>query len=97
MFAKIAPTIAALASLVAAVALGACGSDECTRAVDHKTECLPEDSSTSSTTSGGNMMTEACAGSLLCQSKCVNESTCEQINALDAKYTQCMNDCLSGK
>ncbi len=97
MVRKIAPALLALVPLAASLALGGCGGDECTRADDHKIECLPDDQTDGTSTTTGGSLGETCAGSRLCQSQCINKFTCEQINGRTAEYTACMLDCLTLK
>lgn len=88
---KIALVVATLASVSGAFGALGCGGDDCTRADDHYAECSLTQSSTSST--GGMQMTEACSGVRLCHSQCINQHTCAQITGNDPAYTQCITDC----
>jgi hypothetical protein len=68
-----------------------CGGDDCTRADDKMLECMT--TMTTSSSSGGMGMAEACSGAHLCHSQCINNHTCTQINGNDPGYTACMADC----
>jgi hypothetical protein len=68
-----------------------CGGDECTRAEDHRAECTPMPITSSA--SGGDAMMLSCTGVLLCQSQCVNQFSCQQIQGNDPKYTSCLAAC----
>ena len=85
----------ALSALVASgTALAACGTDDCTRAQDHLTQCMANVSSSSaasSSSSGG--VTMDCSGSYLCQSECINNATCDDINGNLPTYTSCLSNC----
>jgi hypothetical protein len=84
-----------LVALVGAQALPGCGEDDCDRAQDHLNECAPDtstaSSSSSSSSSSGSMLT--CAGALECQSQCINNFTCPEINGLDPAFVTCMQAC----
>ena len=87
---KFAPALSAMLTLAGSFLLPGCGGDDCTRASDHKAECVMN-TSTSSTSTGG--MQEACSGALLCQSECINQFTCEQINGMVPAYVSCLTAC----
>jgi hypothetical protein len=87
---KIALALSAFVTLAASAALPGCGgSDDCTRAEEHKAECLP----TMSSTGTGDMMMPACAGVTLCQSQCINQYTCQQIAGNDPNLQACLKGC----
>lgn len=90
---KIALVASVFASVGGAFAAVGCGSDECTRADDHFTECFENTSGSSS--SGDVGMAAACTGARLCHSKCINEHTCPQITGNEDAYTSCMAACNS--
>ena len=71
-----------------ASALAGCGGDDCTRANDQLTMCL-----TTSSSSSGGMMAEACAGAALCRAQCVNQFSCTQISGNAPAYTNCIALC----
>jgi hypothetical protein len=82
----------ALSALVIATAsAGACGGDDCTRAQDQLAACAVPGMSSAS--SSGMAMTGACAGALLCQSMCINNSSCQDINGNSPTFAACMNKC----
>ena len=90
-------TLFVLSVLVAlaggALALPGCGEDDCTRAQDHLNECAPDmTTSSSSSSSSGSML--ACAGSFECQSQCINNYTCPEINGRDPSWVACMQACM---
>jgi hypothetical protein len=70
---------------------GAGGGDDCTRARAHLDACAPPGSSSSSASSSGVPFT--CAGALLCQSQCINNSTCPEINGLAPSFIACLQAC----
>jgi hypothetical protein len=86
--------LSVLVALVGAQALPGCGEDDCDRAQDHLNECAPDTtsvSSSSSSSSSGSMLN--CAGSLECQSQCINNYTCPEINGKDPAWVACMQAC----
>jgi hypothetical protein len=85
---KIALALCALVTSVAALA--ACGGgDDCSRAQDHLTECMSSLSGSSSSSSG---MAPACSFTL-CQSQCINNATCSEINSNLPSFTNCVTGC----
>jgi hypothetical protein len=83
-------TLVLSASVPLAVAFGACGEDDCSRAADQLANCaIP--SSASSSSSGMTM--EMCAGAFLCKSDCINNYTCDQINGNYPPFTNCIAAC----
>ena len=78
------------AALLSAAGLIGCGGDDCTRAEDHKADCMPV-SQTSSTGMGDTTL--SCSGAYQCQSQCINNFTCPQIMGSDPKYTACIAKC----
>ena len=89
-FSFVALAVAAVGFSLAAIA---CGGDDCTRADDHYAECAASTTSTAGS-STGEPPAEACAGSRLCQSQCINQHTCQQITGNDPTYLKCLQDCL---
>ena len=93
---KIALVMIALVPLPGALALAGCGGDECTRADDHYDECA---ATTTSNEDDGTATAEPpaqdCSGTRLCQSKCINGRTCEEITGNHPEYLSCMSACLS--
>ncbi len=80
------PALVTLAS-----ALAGCGSDDCTRANDQLANCMTPMSNSSS--SGGMMMTDACAGAALCRAQCINQFSCTQINSNTPQFQNCLTLC----
>ncbi|APR76114.1 Hypothetical protein A7982_01461 [Minicystis rosea] len=83
--------VAALGALGCIYATVGCGGDDCTRANDHYAECIA--SAEASSSSSGMPMTQACTGVLACQSQCINQHTCTQIQGNDPSYTDCLAKC----
>jgi hypothetical protein len=81
-----------LLAFAGAQALPGCGGDDCTRAADHLAECTPSTSSSSSSSSSSGMML-TCAGAIQCQSQCINNFTCPEINGRDPSWVACMQAC----
>jgi len=69
-----------------------CAQDECDRADDQVANCAVS-ASTSSSATGGNAVTQTCAGVRLCQSICINQSTCAAINGNLPSYATCITAC----
>jgi hypothetical protein len=92
---KIALALSAVVAYGTAVA--ACGTDDCTAASDHLANCMStlSSSSTSSSSSGGVSLD--CSGVYLCQSQCVNNASCSDINGNLPTFTKCFNDCSQGR
>jgi hypothetical protein len=86
----------ALSAVVAVgTAFAACGSDDCTSAQDHLTTCMANLSSSSSTSSSSSSggVTMDCSGAYLCQSECINNASCDEINGNLPAYTSCLSKC----
>lgn len=79
---------------LAAAALTGCSGDECTRAAEHYTECVPT-FATSGGAVGGNP--PECSGKYQCESKCVEAASCEALTLQDkdaaAAYASCIDAC----
>ena len=84
--------LSALLVLAGARALSGCGGDDCTRAADHIAECMPDMSSSSSSSSSSGMML-ACQGAIECQSQCINNFTCPEINGMTPAFVACLRPC----
>jgi len=84
----------ALSAVVAAgTAFAACESDDCTSAIDHLTTCQANLSSSSSSSSSSGGVTMDCSGTYLCQSECINNASCDEINGNLPAYTSCLACC----
>lgn len=86
---KIALALTALVTTVAA--LGACGHDECSSADAELVSCAMPTMTSSS--SSGMAMAQACVGVHQCQSRCINQFTCAQINGNQPAFKACMLKC----
>ena len=85
--------LSVLLALAGAQVLPGCGGDDCTRAQDHVAECTPDTSSSSSSSSSSSGTMLACSGAYLCQSQCINNFTCPEINGLVPSFTTCLQAC----
>jgi hypothetical protein len=65
--------------------LPGCAEDECDRAYDLISDCVPPD--TPQPTISQASMSLACSGVLYCKSRCINEASCLEIESL-----QCITD-----
>jgi hypothetical protein len=66
-------------SLLALLPLPGCTSDECSRADDLVAACAPPDAPTPA---AQQSMTISCSGARLCHARCINASSCLEIEAL---------------
>jgi hypothetical protein len=96
----------ALPALALLPAATGCIGDECSQADDHVAEC--QDSIQVDSPSNGLSMTEGCGGTRLCQARCINKSSCTDINAAEcvgvvacidldgglSEFETCMNACM---
>jgi hypothetical protein len=80
----------ALALAALAGAFAGCGGDDCTRANDQLTACIPPMMSSSGAMTS---TATACAGADLCRSECINNATCTQIAGMAPAYTACLAAC----
>ena len=87
-----AALLAALSTIACLNAAVGCRGDECTRGDDHFAECTTTDETSS--TASGMPMAQACTGVRLCQSQCINNHTCTQIQANDPSFSECLTKCL---
>ena len=88
---KFALALSALGATFAAH-LG-CGGNECTLADDQVANCASNVTSSVSAAAGGDTLTYTCAGVRLCQSLCINKSTCAEITGNLPKYAMCITAC----
>lgn len=95
---KPTPLAAVLMALAGILPLSGCSGDECTKAADHFAECMPLGSSTGT---GGPDTAQQCDGDYLCQSQCINKTSCDAIKGAyelskpddSVTFLNCMAEC----
>lgn len=87
---KFALGLLVLVTAVASAHLG-CVNDACDNADNQVSNC--EDAAMTGISTNQNAVTQACAGVRLCQSNCINRSTCAEILGYLPDYAACISAC----
>jgi hypothetical protein len=74
--------------MVVGLALGGCGNNDCEDAADKVKEC-------GITNTSGSGDTSDCSGKAECNSKCINDASCDEMKTLDlnGKFLKCVAAC----
>ncbi|HYP89272.1 MAG TPA: hypothetical protein VEQ59_13990 [Polyangiaceae bacterium] len=72
--------------ILAGLALGGCGNNDCEDAADKFKEC-------GFTQEGSGSGSGDCSGAAECIAKCTNDASCDQLKDLNSSYWTCVGKC----